>query len=242
MALQTLPVSLNPCENLNAYVNQKTHELEQAGVVLKSVINKLRNTLKSYAQIPSLQNTIDDAIALATVNDINAGTTVITQIKNFTGTCLDPIYNNARSYALDIDGQITDAIDDITSFVALPEVNLLKPLRAATTALGLANLEGMIADLDEKLGCLTEQGSELGECLSSVDNFNNRIEDVLKYLGLGDDAKWDLDYFISSLSISINSDVVSNLKGLDFKMDSLTTEALANAVKTVSTTLPESSY
>jgi hypothetical protein len=223
-----LPISLNPCEDLNAYVDQKTHELEQAGVTLKGQINTLRNTLKSYAQVPSLQGTIDDAIALASVNDINAGTTAITQIRNFTGSCLDPVYNGVRSYALDIDGQVTDAIDDITSFVALPEVNLLKPLRAATTALGGADLSGLVNNIDDKLGCLSEQGSELGECLSMVDNFADRVTDVLSYLGLGDDAVFDLDYFVSDFNISINGDVLDNLKSLDFKMDDLTVEALKN--------------
>ncbi len=229
----SLPLSLNPCEDLNSYVDQKTHELEQAGVTLKGKINTLRNTLKSYAQVPSLQGTIDDAIALASVDDINAGTTAITQIRNFTGNCLDPIYNGVRSYALDIDGQVTDAIDDITSFVALPEVNLLKPLRAATTSLGGADLSGLVNDLDEKLGCLTEQGSELGECLSMVDNFSDRITDVLSYLGLGDDAVFDLDYFVNDFNISINGDVLNNLKSLDFKMDDLTVEALKNTLTTM---------
>lgn len=228
-----LPISLDPCEDLNSYVDQKTHELEQAGVSLKSLINDLRNKLKSYAQVPSLQQTIDDAIALASVDDISAGTTAITQIKNFTGNCLDPIYNKVRTYAGDIDGQVTDAIDDITSFVALPEVNLLKPLRAATTALGITDLEGLIADLDEKLGCLSEQGSELSHCLSSVDNFTNRINDVLSYLGLGDDAVWDLDYFIADFDISIDDDTLANLKSLDFKMDGLTTEALGNVTNAI---------
>jgi len=226
-----LPISLDPCEDLNNYVDTKTHALEQAGVGLKQTINTLRNKLKSYAEIPSLQSTIDNAIAVASVDDINAGTTAITQIKNFSGTCLDPIYNNVRSYALDIDGEITDAIDDITSFVALPEVNLLKPLRAVTSALGMANLESLVAELDEKLGCLADQGSELGVCLSMIDNFNDRIDDVLRYLGLADDAKWDLDYFISSFDISINPDVLSNMGSLDTKMDSLTTEATANIKK-----------
>ena len=223
-----LPISLDPCEDLNAYVNEKTHALEQAGVKLKQTINTLRNTMKAYLQPPSLQSAIDDAIALATVDDINAGTTAITQIKNFSGTCLDPIYNNVRSYSLDLDGEITDAIDDLTSFIALPEVNLLKPLRAVTGALGQAYLESIIAELDEKLGCLAEQGSELGVCLSMVDNFNDRIDDVLRYLGLADDASWDLDYFISSFDISINPDVLTNMKSLDVHMDDLTTQATAN--------------
>ena len=223
-----LPISMNPCEDLNAYVDEKTHALEQAGVVLKSHINTLRNKLKSFAQVPSTQQAIDDAIAAATVGDIDAGTTAITQIRNFTGTCLSSIYNGIRSYSLDIDGEITDKIDDITSFVSLPEINLLKPLRAVRTALGNAQLESLIAELDEKLGCLSEQGSELGECLSMVDNFNDRIDDVLSYLGLGDDAKWDLDNFVNHFDINIDTDGLTNLKSLDTKMDALTTEAKAN--------------
>lgn len=224
-----LPISLNPCENLNAYVDQRTHELEQAGVSLKSQINTLKNTMKSYAQPPSIKSTIDDAIALASVNDINAGTTAMTQIRNFAGTCLDPVYNKIRTYAGDIDGQVTDAIDDITSFVSLPEVNLLKPLRSVTTALGATDLSGLVSDIDEKLGCLSEQGSELSHCLSLVDNFMDRVSDVLSYLGLGLDAKFDLDYFVNDFNIDINSDVLGNLKSLDFKMDSLTSDAISNA-------------
>ena len=227
----SLPVSMNPCEDLNAYVDAKTHSLEQAGVKLKSHINTFRNTAKAYLQPPSIQNAIDDAIALASVNDINAGTTAITQITNFSGTCLDPIYNAIRSYSLDIDGQITDKIDDITSFISLPEVNLLKPLRAVTTALGGAQLESMITELDEKLNCLSAQGSELGVCLSMLDNFNDRIADVLSYLGLGDNGAWDLDTFISKFNIDMNPNVLNNLKSLDTKMDSITTEALANVKK-----------
>lgn len=224
----SLPISLNPCENLNAYVDEKTHALEQAGVNLKSKINTLRNKLKSFAEIPSTQEAIDNAIAAATVGDINAGTTAITQIKNFTGTCLDTIYNGIRGYSLDCDGEITDAIDNITSFVSLPEVNLLKPLRAVRAALGGAQLERLIVELDQKLGCLSEQGSELGECLSMVDNFSNRIDDVLSYLGLGDDASFDLDNFTDHFNINIDTKGLTNLKNLDTKMDSLTTEAKEN--------------
>ena len=227
----SLPISLNPCEDLNAYVDAKTHSLEQAGVKLKSYINIFRNKAKAYLQPPSIQSAIDDAIALASVNDINAGTTAITQITNFSGTCLDPLYNGIRSFSLDIDGQITDKIDDITSFIALPEINLLKPLRAVTTALGGAQLENIITELDEKLNCLSAQGSELGVCLSMLDNFNDRIADVLSYLGLGDNGAWDLDTFISNFDIDINADVLNNLKSLNTKMDTLTTEAIANVKK-----------
>ena len=226
-----LPISLNPCEDLNAYVDSKTHSLEQAGVQLKQYVNIFRNKAKAWITPPSLQTAIDAAIAGATVNDINAGTTAITQIKNFTGTCLDPIYNNIRSYSLEVDGFITDAIDDITSFISIPEIDLLKPLRSLRTALGNAQLESLITELDEKLGCLTEQGSELGDCLSMVDNFNDRIDDVLNYLGLGSDASFDIDNFVSHFNISINSSTLSNLKQLDIKMDSHTTEAIANINK-----------
>lgn len=226
-----LPLSFNPCEDLNAYVDTKTHALEQAGVKLKSYINTFRNAAKAYLQPPSIQSAIDDAIALASVDDINAGTTAITQITNFSGTCLDPIYNGIRSFSLDIDGQITDKIDDITSFISLPEINLLKPYRALTSALGRAYLENLIAELDEKLNCLSAQGSELGVCLSMLDNFNDRISDVLSYLGLGDNGAWDLDTFISQFDIDINADVLNNLKSLNTKMDTLTTEAIANVKK-----------
>lgn len=232
-----LPVSMNPCENLNATVDRKTGDLEQKGVKLKSQIEKLRQDLLSYAEIPSAQQALDDAIAGATVDDINAGTTAITQIRNFTGSCLNKVYNESRKFAAEIDHWVSDSLDDITSFVALPEFNLLQPLQAARSALGLAGIESLISQIDESLGCLTEQGSELGECLEIVDNFNDRIDNVLRYLGLGEQGEFTLDGFVDNFDIDIDSTVQSNLDALDVKTESLKTEAIANVKSVVPSTV-----
>ena len=223
-----LPVSMDPCENLNALTDRKTGELEQEGVKLKSEIDAFKQDLINHVTPPSAQEALDDAIAAATVDDINAGTTAITQIRNFTGTCLDGVYNESRKFAAEIDHWVSDGLDDITSFIALPEYNLLKPLQLLRQSLGLAGIEGIIASLDETLGCLAEQGSELGECLSIIDNFNDRIDDVLRYLGLGEQGEFTLDGFVESFDIGLDTDVQSNLDSLDIKVEDLKVEALAN--------------
>ena len=232
-----LPVSMDPCENLNATVDRKTGDLEQKGVKLKSQIEAFRQDLLGYAEIPSAQEALDDAIAAATVDDINAGTTAITQIRNFTGSCLNKVYNESRKFAAEIDHWVSDGLDDITSFVALPEYNLLQPLQAVRSALGLAGIEALISQIDESLGCLTEQGSELGECLEIVDNFNDRIDDVLRYLGLGEQGEFTLDGFISNFDINMDTTVQSNLDALDIKTESLKTEAVANVTSVIPSTV-----
>lgn len=232
-----LPISLDPCEDLNALINQKTGDLEQKGVWLRSYIENLRQEIRDFADIPSTQEALDNAIAAASVNDINAGTTAITQIRNFTGTCLDHVYNQARKYALEIDGFITDALDDITSFITLPEFDMLSALRAARTALGVTGIAALLDELDELLGCLADQGSELGVCLSLLDNFNDRIDDVLRYTGLTSEGNLNLDHFVDHFNLDIDSTALSNLSALDFKVDDLTTEALANVKKAIPTTV-----
>lgn len=237
-----LPISLDPCENLNATVDRKTGELEQKGVKLKSQIEAFRQDLLGYAETPSAQGALDAAIAGATVDDINAGTTAITQIRNFTGSCLNNIYNESRKFAAEIDHWLIDSLNDITSFIALPEFNLLQPLQALRSALGLAGIEALISAIDESLGCLTEQGSELGECLEIVDNFNDRTDDVLRYLGLGDQGEFTLDGFISNFDIDIDSTVQSNLGALDIKTQSLKDEAIANVKSVVPSTVNPSAW
>jgi hypothetical protein len=227
-----LPISMDPCENLNARVDQKTGELEQKGVKLKSQIEKFRQDLLSHVEPPSAQEELDNAIAAATVDDINAGTTAITQIRNFTGTCFDQIYYQSRKFAAEIDHYVSDGLDDITSFIALPEYNLLKPLQQVRSALGAEAIEALVAEIDESLGCLSEQGSELGECLSIIDNFNDRVDDVLRYLGLGEQGEFSLSTFTERFGITMNPTTQSNLEALDTKTESLKTEAVQNVVAT----------
>lgn len=238
-----LPIALDPCENLNAIVDAKTHELEQKGVKLKSQIEAFRQKLLSFAQGPSAQEILDGAIAAATVDDWNAGTTAITTLRNFTGTCLDRVYNEARKFAAEIDHGASDRLDDLTSFIALPEYNLLKPLQALRAALGGEAISSLISEIDKTLGCLSEQGSEIGECLELLDNFNDRIDDVLRYLGLGENGEFTLDGFIDNFDIDIDADVLSNLKSLDTKVESLKTEAVKNIRSIIPKTVnPPSRY
>lgn len=234
-------MALNPCENLNRFVDAKIHELEQSGVKLRSEIEAFRNQLKDYITPPSALETLDNAIAAATVGDINAGSTALTQIKNFTGTCLDQVYNEARKIAAEIDGYIADTLDNITSFISLPEFNLLDPMRRIMGNLGILDLAALLNDIDKALGCLSDQGSELGECLDAVDNFNDRIEDVLRYTGLTTDGDWDIDNFVSNFEIDIDTGVIDNLKSLDLKVTSLATEAVAAVRNTIPSTVNPSS-
>jgi hypothetical protein len=228
-----LPVSIDPCENLNALVDSKTHELEQKGVKLKSQIEAFRQDLLSHVAGPSAQETLDNAIAAASVNDINAGTTAMRTVRNFTGTCLDQAYYQAKKFAAEIDHQTADSLDNITSFIALPEYNLLKPLQEVRSALGVEGIEQLMSDIGKSLGCLAEQGSELDQCLSLLENFNDRIDNVLRYLGLGEQGEFTLQGFVDNFNIPMNPSVLSNLSSLDTKVESLKTEAVENVAKLV---------
>jgi hypothetical protein len=223
-----LPVSLDPCENLEADVNDKIHQLEQEGTILRSKVEDLRKELTDFADVPSTSNAMDTAIAGMTADNVNAGTTAIATIRNFSGTCLNEVYAQAKKYSTELDSWLTDTIDDITSLIGIPEVDMLTPLRALTTALGGSAITNLISELDKKLGCLADQGSELGECLDLIDNFNARIDDVLTYLGLGADATFDLDDFISNFNINMDSTALSNLKQFDVSMDTLTADIRTN--------------
>ncbi len=229
--------SLNPCDNLNTLVGAKISELEHFGTQMRAEVELFKNQLKDYVVPPSLQAAVDAGIAGAVVDDIGAGTTAITQLRDFAGTCLDQIYNDARKFANEIDGFIADTIDDITSFVGLPEVDLLTPLRGITSALGSLGLEALVSEIDDLLGCLAGQGSALNECLDSIDDFNDRIDDVINYLGLQEDGSFDLDAFVTNFSIEINTDVIDNVKEMSNKVTELAAEAVTNVTNNIPSTI-----
>jgi hypothetical protein len=229
-------LALNPCENLNRSVDAKIGELEQKGVLLKSQIRAFKDTLASYAEAPSTDEALNAAIAGATVDDTDAGQTAIGNIRNFTGTCLDRVYNEARIATTNMDAFIRDSVDDLTSIVALPEANLLSPLRSVREALGVAGLSELLADIDSALGCLAER-SELDECLGSLDNFNDRVDDVLSYLGLGENGELDLENFVDHFDIGLDDSTLSNLDGLDQHMEVIKGDALANIKETIPSTV-----
>ncbi len=229
--------SLNPCENINTLVNAKIGELEHYGTLMKSEVEAFRNQLKDYVVPPSVQGAVDAGIAGAVVDDINAGTTALTQIKDFTGTCLDQIYNDARKFANEIDGFVSDSIDDIASFATLPEVDLLSPLKSITSGLETLGLEALVSEIDDLLGCLADQGSALGECLDSIDSFNDRIDNVINFLGLEEDGSFDLDGFVSNFAIEINTDVIDNVKEMSGKVADLATEAVTNVTNNIPATV-----
>jgi hypothetical protein len=228
-----LPVSLNPCEDLNSEVDELVHSFEQEVTYLRSQVENFRQTLTDFADVPSTQEAIAAAVGAAGTDDVDAGLTGITQIRNFTGSCLDSVFNSAKKYSAIIDHAITDKIDDITSFVALPEVNLLTPLRALRAAMGDSAISELLNTIDEKLGCLADGGSEISECLDLYTNFNDRIDDALSYLGMGDQAAdltkdFNLDNFVDAFNIPIDADALTNLNSLDTKMNSIASEASAN--------------
>jgi hypothetical protein len=233
-----LPVSINPCEDLNSEVDELVHSFEQEGTKLRTDVEALRQELVDFADVPSTQEAVDDATAAATANDVDAGSTAIVDVKNFTGSCLDSVFNQARKYSAIIDHEITDKIGEITSFIALPEVNLLTPLRALRTAMGFSEISALLTQIDEKMGCLSGQGSELAECLSLLDNFNDRVDDVLTYLGMGDQAAdltrdFNVQNIIDSFNIPIDPDAVTNMNSLDVRMEEITTEATNNIIAVV---------
>ena len=69
------------------------------------------------------------------------------------------------------------------------------------------------------------------------DNFNDRIDDVLRYLGLGEQGEFTLDGFISNFDINMDTTVQSNLDALDIKTESLKTEAVANVTSVIPSTV-----
>jgi hypothetical protein len=228
-----LPISLNPCEDLNSEVDELIHSFEQEGTKLRSEVEDLRQSLTDHIDPPSAQEAVADAVGLAGANDVDAGLTAMTQIRNFTGNCLNSVFNQSKKYSAILDHEITDKIGQITSFIALPEVNLLSPLRGLRSSMGVSEIGGLLDHIDTKMGCLSGQGSEIGECLSILDNFNDRIDDVLSYLGMGDQAadlvqNFDVQNIIDSFNIPIDADVVTNLDSLDIKMDDITVEAFNN--------------
>ena len=243
-----LPVSFNPCENINSEIDREIHELEQKGVELRSQIAKLRNEIMSFAGTPSEVHDIEGAIAAVTVGDFDAGSTAITQITNFSGDCLTSVFNGARRFAAELEAWNNDMIDEIGAFIALPEGDLLQVYREYSQALGAAQVTSLLAAIDEKLGCLAGQGSEIAECLSIIDNFNDRIEDLLKYMGLSASGTLDLTSFADQFKINIDkmSDLFDNVTRLDEHLETLNTQiqtsvdaAIVEYNKTLSTALSE---
>jgi hypothetical protein len=221
--------AIDPCTNLKREIDKKVTAFENAGQALRNqVTDALKDAINNYTNDATAQHLLDQAIAGATVDDVDAGSTAMERVRQFTGTCLNSVYNEAKVFATNVDSFVNDRINDFTSLGSLLEFDLLEPLQAVKTAMGLASLDTLLADIDSKLGCLADQGSELDECLSIIPDAQARIDDVLNYLGLGDDATWDLDTFMDSFNLSLPTGVLDNLKGLDTHMDNIVAEALEN--------------
>lgn len=229
--------SLNPCESLNTFVEGKVKELENYGDQLRDTVESFRDQLKDYVTPPSVESAVNTAIDNADLDDIGAGSTAVQRLQNFTGSCLDKIYNEAREFADNVDGYVSDAIDDITAFASLPEVDLLGPLKNIEVNLGNLGIENLISELDDVLGCLTLQGTGIPECLESIDDFNDRIDTVLDFLGLDADGIFDIDTFVSKFDINIDTGVIDNLKDLSDKVSSMATDAVANVRNNIPSTV-----
>jgi hypothetical protein len=235
--------SIDPCTNLKAEIEKQVHAFEQAGVYLKSqVTDVLKDVIDNYAAGTSTADALEAGLAGATVDDVDAGATAMSRVRGFAGSCLDGIWANARIFASNTDGFINDRLNDFLSLASLVEFDLLTPLRAVTTALELAGLEGLLAEIDKRIGCLAD--SEIGECTSLVTDFNDRIDAVLNYLGLNSDATFSLDTFQTLLVTNPLSSLEQlNLEALNTKMDELVAEASDNVAQIIPPYVnPESRY
>jgi hypothetical protein len=229
-----LPISMNPCENIKAEIDEKIHDLEQQSVILRTKIAKLRNELMIFQPGDiSAVHIVDGAIAAISTDDFDAGATALTQIQNFAGSCADSVFNGMRKYAANLESWMNDSMSNATSFSSLPEFNALGAFREYKDALGTSAVSSLLADIDEKLGCLAGQGSELSECLSLFDHFNDRVEDLLKYMGLSEAGTLDLFSFVAGFGINIPriAELIDNINTLDEKMVSLQTEIEGNIEK-----------
>jgi len=229
-----LPVNMNPCENIKSEIDEKIHNLEQQSVILRSKIAALRGEVMGFLGIPSPVHTLDAAIATVTTGDFNAGATVITQIQNFAGSCLDSIFNGIRKYAANLEAWNNDQLGNATSFLGLPEFNALQAFRDYKQALGASAVSQLLADIDEKLGCLAGQGSELSECLDLFDYFNDRVDDLLKYMGLSESGVLDLYSFAGQFGINIPemSTIFDNINRMDEHLDTINTQ-IQGTIETV---------
>lgn len=226
-----LPISMNPCENIKAEIDEKIHDLEQQSVMLRSKIAKLRNEIMIFQPGDvSPVHIVDGAIGAMSTNDFNAGSTAITQISNFAGSCADSVFNGVRKYAANLESWMNDSLANVTSIVGLPEYNVLAAFREYKNALGAGAISSLLAEIDEKLGCLAGPGSEISECLDLFDHFNDRIEDLLKYMGLSEAGTLDLQTFASQFGINIEkmTEIFTNVNNLAAGVEKIATEIQGN--------------
>ncbi len=233
--------SIDPCTNLKRDIERRIHNFEQQGVYLKSQFSDvLKDAIDNYAAGTSADDTLNAAIAGATVDDVDAGTTAMSRVRAFAGSCLDSIYNEARVFSTGVDGFINDRLTDFLSLATLPEFDLLTPLRNYTTALGIGNLIGLLSSIDTGLGCLSD--SELGECTTLVQDFSDRVDAVIDYLGLNSDASFSLETFQTLQSVSLTDQLEINLNKLDVHVTDLTSTALDNVKQIIPMLHEESRY
>lgn len=233
--------SIDPCTNLKRDIERQIHNFEQQGVYLKSQFSDtLKDAIDNYSAGTTADDALNAAIAGATVDDVDAGTTAMSRVRSFAGSCLDSIYNEARVFSTGVDGFINDRLNDFLSLAGLVEFDLLTPLRAFTGGLIVANLTGLLSSIDKGLGCLAD--SELGECTSLVQDFSDRVDAVIDYLGLNSDATFSLETFQSIQGVSLANQVEINLNKLDVHIDNLTAEALDNVTQIIPMLHEESRY
>jgi hypothetical protein len=227
-----LPVSLDPCENIRSEIDEKIHALEQQSVLLRSQIAKLRNEIMGFIPPMSPVHDVDGAIGNITTDSFNAGATAYSAMQNFTGTCADSIFNGVRKYAAEVESYMNDMLGNTSALSSLPEYNALQAFRDYKQALGASAVSNLLADIDEKLGCLADN-SELATCLELFDWFNTRVEDLLKYMGLSEAGSLDLYSFAAQFGINIPGmvDLFDNMNRLDEHLVTVQTEIEANVEK-----------
>ena len=213
---------LNPCEILNNKLEEKLLFLESASSIAEIQVNSVVNNIEGYDDVITSVEDIIDATNDATASTIGVDDAAISDISNFSGSCLEDIFGNINGIENDIINTISNAMNSIPSMLALPELPISQILKALESLFDIMNVNGIIDEIDRILGCLSD-AVDLPECQTEIVSAGARVDFVIETLKLTATGMFDFDTFTTGLATSAS--FIANLKSIGTKVDDLAIEA-----------------
>ena len=174
---------LNPCESLNNTLEEKLLFLENTALIAKIQVNSVVGNIEGYSDVVTSVEDITSATNDATASAIGVDDAAISDIGNFTGSCLNNILNSMDGIENNITNTISDAMNTIPSMLALPELPISQILKSLESLFGIININGIVDEIDRMLGCLSD-AVDLDECQTEIVSAGARVDSVISDLDL----------------------------------------------------------
>ncbi len=211
------------CDGITDALRDQLEYLESIKYDILDAVNKFNE------KIHELNDPLDDArnaVEEQVENVLSEITEVRSLIHQFTGSCLDGIFDAVSGIAVSLEDLIDRVLEPLISIIN--QIDVLDAVKVLSNTLGIGGLQipNIIGLIDEKLGCLSD-----AECLSldEMQQYIDYVNGFLTDVGLGDQGEYDIESFIDDAISgmgSIGDSIKANLLDINTRMENLKNDFL----------------